>query len=201
MHELRCAWKVVIFLVSPVINYSLFMITRVSPYSIIAHELTHSFDFKVANFKSANEAYVERTECIKNQYSSYRVKEVEEEFDIPIFNLNGNSTLKEDFADTGAVRVAYEAYKTYEANNKLSPLPIGLNHYTPDQLFWIACAQTFCAFERPSKTRTKVQTLNYSPERFRIIGPFSNSNYFATVFNCSKTSTMVKPDNKKCLLW
>lgn len=177
------------------------MITWVSPYSIIAHEITHSFDFKVANFISSNEAYVERTNCIKNQYSNYRVKEVEEEFDIPEFYLNGNSTLKEDFADSGAIRVAYEAYKTYESNNKLSPLPIGLNNYTTDQLFFIACAQTFCASERPSKTRTKVQTLNYSPERFRIIGPFSNSNYFATAFNCGKGSMMAKPDNEKCLLW
>lgn len=127
--------------------------------------------------------------------------EIEDEFNITEFHLNGNFTLKEDFADTGAVKLSYEAYKKWEAKNAPEILPIGLGDYTSDQLFWISHAQTFCVAERPKRSQSRVETEVYSLERFRINGPLSNSNYFAKTFSCGKGSKMVKAEAEKCLLW
>lgn len=131
------------------------------------------------------------------------MKEVEEEYkNVGEFHLNGNATLKEDFADTGAVKLAFEAYRAWMLNDPTpEPLPIGLSAFTHEKLFWISHAQTFCSSERPAKSRNRVETGRYSLERFRVNGPLSNSDYFAATFNCSESTKMVKQDANKCLLW
>lgn len=170
-------------------------------FRIISHEITHSFDHVMKTLKHQNENYKQKIQCIVDQYSSYRVKEVEDAYGGEQFHLNGAQTEKEDIADIGAVKIAFEAYKAWERENKHQNLPIGLQDYTFDQIFWISHAQTFCEFERPSRTKTRVENENYSPGRFRINGPISNSKYFAESFNCPETAKMVKHDDTKCLLW
>lgn len=135
------------------------------------------------------------------RYSNYRVTEVEIEVpDVKIpFLLRGNETIKEDTADMGAVKISYEAYKLWSTRNK-QKRPVGLQDFSLDQIFFIAHAQTFCAFERAIRTKTKVETSNYSIEKFRIVGPLSNSNDFARSFNCSP-GVMSKRDDAKCLIW
>lgn len=138
-----------------------------------------------------------------NQYTNYRVPEVEEyNEDGKEFHLRGNQTNKEDIADAGAVKLSYEAFKSWEKDNKdLLEKPIGLQNFTYDQIFWLTHAQTFCAFERASLTKSNIENTNYSPHKFRIIGPLSNSAHFAKSFNCDSSSKMVKPEEKKCILW
>lgn len=54
--------------------------------------------------------------------------------------LNGQYTLKENIADNGGVKQAYQAYLKYEQQfGEELPLP-GLR-FTPRQLFWIAAAK------------------------------------------------------------
>lgn len=73
------------------------------------------------------------------------MKEVEEYENIEAFYLNGNFTQKEDVADCGGVRLALAAYRKFEEKfPEAKILPIGLQDYDKDKLFWLSFAQTFC---------------------------------------------------------
>jgi predicted metalloendopeptidase len=67
--------------------------------AIMGHEITHAFDDQASKFETWSEeskkAYEEKVQCIIKQYSSFRVKEVEELENVDKFYLNGNFTQKE----------------------------------------------------------------------------------------------------------
>lgn len=77
---------------------------------------------------------------------------------------------------------------------KLPGLP-----YTPNQLFWISAAQNWCAKYRSEAIEIVVETDVHSPEEFRVLGPFSNLEYFSNDFNCPLGSRM-NPVHK-CTVW
>lgn len=89
-------------------------------------------------------------QCLIDQYSSYRVREVEEYYadqNIGQVFLKGNNTQKEDIADCGGVKLALNAYRKYEEKYPDSNVvPIGLEGFDKDQLFWISFGQAFCRF-------------------------------------------------------
>lgn len=123
--------------------------------SIIGHEITHAFDDQASKLETwsvdSRKLYQDRVQCIVNQYSSYRVKEVEEYYsdeNIGEFHLNGNFTQKEDIADCGGVKLSLNAFRKFENKYPEAKVtPIGLQAYDKDKLFWISFAQTFCRFE------------------------------------------------------
>lgn len=127
--------------------------------SIIGHEITHAFDDQASNVESwspeSQKVYQDRVQCIINQYSSYRVTEVEEyyadeEYRFNLdpngeFHLDGNFTQKEDIADCGGVKLALNAYLAFEDKfPEAKVTPIGLQEFDKDKLFWLSFAQTFC---------------------------------------------------------
>ena len=122
--------------------------------SIIGHEITHAFDDQASKIETWSESskneYQSRVKCLVDQYSSYRVKDVEEYYadeNIGEVHLKGNNTQKEDIADCGGVKLSLNAYKKYEAtHNDSLVIPIGLEAFSKDQLFFISFAQTFCRF-------------------------------------------------------
>jgi len=122
--------------------------------SIIGHEITHAFDDQASKSEtwseSARKAYRERVQCIINQYSNYRVKDIEEYYaneNGGEFHLNGNYTQKEDIADCGGVKLALRAFKKYEREYPdANKTPIGLHDFNNDKLFWLSFAQFYCRF-------------------------------------------------------
>lgn len=122
--------------------------------SVIGHEITHAFDFQASDVdswpKQQFEEYQEKVGCIVDQYSSYHVEEVEEllwntEGINKTFNLRGNMTKKEDIADNGGVKLSFNAYhKFVDEFPALNLIPIGLQNFTQNELFFISYAQTFC---------------------------------------------------------
>lgn len=127
-----------------------------------------------------------------------------------------------DIADCGGLKLAYKAYKRYESSNPESyVVPIGLQKYNPEKIFWLSFAQTYCrlvnlekssfinysnqlfslinSVERPAKMKNKVETDNHALDRFRVIGPLSNLKEFAETWSCPDNSPM-NPKNK-CALW
>lgn len=175
--------------------------------TVIGHEITHAFDDQASKIETWSESskteYRSRVKCLIDQYSSYRVKEVEEYFadeNIGEVHLNGNHTQKEDIADCGGLKLALNAYKKYEQEFPDSDIvPIGLEDFSNDQLFWISFAQTFCSVSGPKQLRTKIESDEHSVDRFRIIGAVSNMKEFSKAFNCKDNDPM--NPQKKCAVW
>lgn len=75
--------------------------------------------------------YNSQAQCMIKQYSAYELPNG--------LKINGDLTLKENIADNGALKEAYNAYEKYtERFGPEMKLP-GLK-YTPRQLFWISAA-------------------------------------------------------------
>nr|KAF7394145.1 hypothetical protein H0235_016740 [Vespula pensylvanica] len=169
---------------------------------VIGHEITHGFDDQGRQFdKEGNlvdwwapetkENYLERAECIVQQYRNYTVEEVG-------LKLNGINTQGENIADNGGIKEAYFAYKEWVKRNHPEQKLPGL-FYTPEQMFWISAANTWCSKYRPETMKLRITTGFHSPGEFRVLGPFSNMNEFSKDFNCPVGSKM-NPE-KKCAVW
>ncbi|CAK9798490.1 Nep2 [Anthophora plagiata] len=169
---------------------------------VIGHEITHGFDDQGRQFdKDGNlvdwwapqtkENYLERAECIIHQYGNYTVEDVG-------LNLNGINTQGENIADNGGIKEAYLAYKEWvkrhREEQKLPGLP-----YSPEQLFWISAANTWCSKYRPEAMKLRITTGFHSPGKFRVLGPLSNMEEFSKDFNCPLGSNM--NPQKKCAVW
>lgn len=111
--------------------------------------------------------------------------------------MNGQTTLSETIADNGAIKGMYSAYQQFVNQNGPDFILHGLN-YTANQLFWISAAQTWCEVSNPTYAKWFYKSNVHAPNRFRIIGSFSNSFEFANDFQCA-TSNM-NPE-EKCELW
>jgi neprilysin len=83
---------------------------------------------------------LEKARCIIEQYGNYTEPNVG-------LNLNGINTQGENIADNGGVITAYRAYQKWVEKNGEEPKLPGLN-FSPNQLFWISLAQTWCSVYR-----------------------------------------------------
>ena len=123
--------------------------------SIIAHEITHSFDKEGINYDKngvfqewwTNKSlrnFENRTQCFIEQYRNYS----EHSYGL----WRNNSTLSEDIADNGGLRLAYMAYQ-----NELKSVPnLGKQpqllprlvdkKMTVDQIFFLSLAQVKIIF-------------------------------------------------------
>lgn len=64
--------------------------------------------------------------------------------------LNGINTQGENIADNGGIKESYLAYQKWVNENGAEQRLPGLD-FTPQQLFWLSAAQTWCSVYRPGK--------------------------------------------------
>ncbi|XP_018915735.2 neprilysin-2 isoform X2 [Bemisia tabaci] len=170
---------------------------------VIGHEITHGFDDQGRQFdKNGNlvdwwepetrEAYLEKAQCIIHQYGNYTSPEVG-------LKLNGINTQGENIADNGGIKQAYYAYNQWTKRHGLEPRLPGLQDYTPQQMFWISAASTWCSKYRPETLKLRITTGYHSPGEFRVLGPLSNLPEFARDFKCPSGSRMNPV--QKCKVW
>ena len=88
-------------------------------------------------------AFLAKAKCIIEQYGNYTETNVD-------LKLNGINTQGENIADNGGIKEAYLAYKKLVLENGDEPRLPGLD-YSPEQLFWLSAAQTWCSVYRPGK--------------------------------------------------
>jgi len=169
---------------------------------VIGHEITHGFDDQGRQFdlngnlvdwwqSKTKENYLERASCIIEQYGNYSEPSTG-------LKLNGINTQGENIADNGGIKESYLAYQKWEEDNGPEPQLPGLN-YTPQQMFWISAAQTWCSVYRPESMKMRITTGVHSPAQFRVLGPLSNRKEFADDFQCPEGSPMNPV--KKCEVW
>ncbi|CAF3718768.1 unnamed protein product [Adineta steineri] len=157
---------------------------------VIGHEITHGFDDMGRQFdKEGNripwwtdetiEKFKERKTCIVNQYSNYTVAQIN-------MTAKGDQTQGEDIADNGGLREAYFAYEKWAEKNMNSDkrLP-GLQKYSPEQMFFINYAHTWCIKMTDQYALSRVLTDVHSLGQFRAIGPTSNFDQFDRAFGCT----------------
>lgn len=113
--------------------------------------------------------------------------------------MNGITTQGENIADTGGLKEANSAYKVWVSKNGEEPRLPGFVNYSTQQMFWIGAASTLCSKSRLESLVVQINTDAHAPERFRVVGSFSNTEEFAKDFNCplgSKMNPVVK-----CGVW
>nr|XP_034338182.1 neprilysin-1-like [Crassostrea gigas] len=171
----------------------------------IGREITHGFDKTGREYdgsgilrkwwsNGATFNFIEKTECMSNQYNSYAVEEAGQK-------LNGDLTLDENIADNGGLKeswMAYEKWLQTSRNGEPEPFLPGLN-YTPKQLFFLNAAHIWCGLVRPDQAANLLLTDKHADFKSRVIGPLQNNKEFSNAFNCPLGSYMNPKD--KCVVW
>ena len=168
--------------------------------AVIGHEMTHGFDDEGRKFDATGnlrdwwteadgQEFERRAQCIADEYSGFEA--------VPGVRLNGKLTLGENTADNGGARIALIALKeTLKAEGKADEKSGG---FTPEQRFFIAFGQSWCANFTPELLRLQAQSNPHSPPQFRVNGVVSNMPEFQQAFGCKKGQPMVR-DNS-CHVW
>ncbi|XP_037729955.1 neprilysin-2 isoform X1 [Drosophila subpulchrella] len=169
---------------------------------VIGHEITHGFDDQGRQFDvkgnlrdwwqpDTQKAYLAKAKCIIEQYGNYTERATG-------LNLNGINTQGENIADNGGVKESYIAYRRWVEKHGPEPKLPGLD-YTPEQMFWVAAGQTWCAKYRKESLKMRITTGVHSPSEFRVLGSLSNMKDFAKDFQCPEGSPMNPV--QKCEVW
>ncbi|XP_017031208.1 neprilysin-2 isoform X2 [Drosophila kikkawai] len=169
---------------------------------VIGHEITHGFDDQGRQFDvkgnlrdwwqpDTQKAYLAKAKCIIEQYGNYTEKATG-------LNLNGINTQGENIADNGGVKESYIAYRRWAQKHGPEKKLPGLD-YTPEQMFWVAAGQTWCAKYRKESLKMRITTGVHSPSEFRVLGSLSNMKDFAKDFQCPDGSPMNPV--QKCEVW
>ena len=167
----------------------------------IGHEMTHGFDDEGSQFdgngnlrdwwsKSTNDQFKKATQCIVDQYAQYEA--------VPGVKLDGKLTAGENIADNGGVKLAYEAYKTWRAQQSVPP-PAKVEGYSDDQLYFLAYAQSWCEKVTPELLETMAHSNPHSPGKWRVNGVIVNQPGFGAAFQCAQ-GTPMNP-GKSCNVW
>ena len=90
------------------------------------------------------------------------------------------------------------AYKEWAKHNGPEPRLPDLD-YSPEQLFWISFANSWCMKSQPQELKNDIITNEHILEEFRVIGSLSNMPEFSQDFNCPAGSPM--NPSKKCSVW
>ncbi|KAF7989089.1 hypothetical protein HCN44_007399 [Aphidius gifuensis] len=163
---------------------------------LIGREITHAFEIlgikyddngPLNNDSSASilkKHFHEKLSCFVDQYGNYKTPGGKK--------VNGNISQRENIADNGGIRAAYQAYDNL-SNTADKRLP-GL-FYTPRQMFWMSFANVRCE-ESTEKYMSSQMNNEYPPSKFRVLGTLSNMPEFAEDFNCPLGSNM--NPTKKC---
>ncbi|CAI5443240.1 unnamed protein product [Caenorhabditis angaria] len=167
--------------------------------NIIGHEITHAFDDYGSQFdefgnirnwwdEHTKKVFKNKTQCFVEQYN----RSIE-----PLTgkNVDGMKTLSENIADNGGLRIAYDAFKNSQQNEKLK-----FKKFSQDQMFFIAYANTWCE-EIKSKPEMEqyLQISPHAPQSIRVNLPLQNLPEFSEAFKCSENSKM-NPKHR-CKVW
>jgi endothelin-converting enzyme/putative endopeptidase len=165
---------------------------------VIGHELTHGFDDEGRQFDAKGnlhdwwteedaKEFTQRAACVADEYSSFSVA--------PGVFINGKLTLGENTADNGGVRIALMALLNTLAGKDTPKI----DGFTPEQRFFLAFGQVWCANQREEDLRLRVATDSHSPPRFRVDGVVQNMPEFQKAFSCEPQQSMVKTN--ACRVW
>ncbi len=167
---------------------------------VIGHEMTHGFDDqgrqydKDGNLKDwwtpADAAgFKKRVQVVIDQYNKFTV--------LNNVHINGALTQGENLADVGGLAIAYEAFK----NTPEGKSDQKIDSFTPDQRFFLACAQVWRSKKTDEYTRMRINTDPHSPPMYRVIGPVANNPGFYKAFDIKPGDKMYIAEKDRVKVW
>jgi putative endopeptidase len=129
-----------------------------------------------------------RAKCLEQQYAGFEA--------MPKGFVNGKTTLSENIADLGGVKMAFKAYRSLRKDAAKVYVADG---YTEDQQFFIAVGQAWCTRDRPAELAKRLQSDPHAPPKFRVYGALRNLREFSEAFSCAP-GTPMNPA-KACTVW
>ena len=168
--------------------------------AVIGHEMTHGYDDQGSRFgpdgnfenwwtPADAKGFASRTDKLVEQFNGYEA--------LPGLHVNGKLTLGENIADLGGLNTAYDAMKAATAGTP-DPMTDGFNR---DQRFFLNFGTIWRDQLTPDFLKVIVNTNEHAPGNFRAIGAPSNMPAFAAAFECKAGDAMVRPDNKRVVIW
>jgi len=167
---------------------------------VIGHELTHGFDDQGRQYdkdgnlkdwwtKDDADKFKSKVQVMINQYNGFTV--------LNNVHVNGSLTQGENLADIGGLAIAYQAFK----NTPEGKSDKKIDGFTPDQRFFLSCAQVWRAKRSDELTRMLINVDPHSPGMYRVIGPVSNMPEFYKAFNIKPGDKMYREEKDRVRVW
>ncbi|MGH9424395.1 MAG: M13-type metalloendopeptidase, partial [Thermoanaerobaculia bacterium] len=189
------------FLQPPYFNFKATDAVNYGAFGVgLSHDLTHAIDASGSEIDvngrpqkwwtdSDRTEFEKRGQCVVDQFDGYFIE--------PGVHHEGKRVLSEAIGDLAGVKLAYWALQKSMVSH---PVPV-VDGFTPEQQFFIAWGQTTGAAMRIEAQRKLVSSDIHPVPKFRVIGPFSNSQEFQRAFSCKAGTPMVRPPEKHCEVW
>lgn len=162
--------------------------------SIIGHEITHAFDDQGRQYDEKGnlnnwwnskdkEYFNKESDKLVKQYNQYQYNNIK---------INGKSTLGENIADLGGLKIALYSYISfYKKKHNKQPNQNQL------QLFFKQWAEIWKSKATKEYSLQKIKNDVHSPEMFRVNGTLSNLDIFYQVYNIKSNDRMyINPTNR-----
>ena len=171
--------------------------------AVIGHEMLHGYDDQGSQFdaqgnfnnwwtKADREGFQQRTARLVQQFNDYVA--------IDGLHVNGELTLGENIADLGGLNVAWDAYQKALKDAGKSGKDM-VDGHPEDQRFFFNWATVWRRNFTPDELKVRLRTDPHAPANFRAIGAPSNMPAFAQAFGCKPGDAMVRPEDKRVVIW
>lgn len=165
----------------------------------IGHEISHTFDSEGAAFDSKGRVrnwwtpedfahFNAATAALAAQYDTYKP--------FPDLAVNGRQTLGENIADVAGLAAAFDGF---HASLKGAVAPT-VDHFTGDQQFFLAFAQSWGAKMRDSALRQQVLTDPHAPDMYRAATVRNIDGWYAA-FDVKAPEKLYLAPDKRVRIW
>ena len=171
--------------------------------AVIGHEMLHGYDDQGSQFDAKGNFANWWQEADRKGFEARTaklVKQFDDYVSIDGLHVKGQLTLGENIADLGGLTVAYDALQKAlaDAGKTAQDKTEG---YTEDQRFFMNWATVWRRNYTPDELKVRLNTDPHAPANFRAIGAPSNMPSFAQAFSCKAGDAMVRPEDKRVVIW
>ncbi|CAH8850918.1 unnamed protein product [Trichobilharzia szidati] len=135
-------------------------------------------------------ALLKQTECLRKQYKNYNYTSEKSE------TIDG---LAEILSDNGGLRIAYKTFQRLRRNLTKDVDENTISFVASEQSFFFTFAQLSCEKYTAKGLIKHMNDADHVLGHYRVVGTLSNSENFATAYNCPVNSPM--NPSEKCHVW